>query len=65
MSRTGSPTWIAASPMPGASYMVSNMSSTSLRISAVDLRDRLGDEPQPLVRQDEDVAQGHDARFKG
>ena len=33
--RCGAPTWIAASPTPGASYMVSNMSSTSLRTSAV------------------------------
>ena len=33
--RNGWATWIAASPMPGASYMVSNMSSASLRISAV------------------------------
>ena len=35
ISRCGCATWIAASPMPGASYMVSNMSSASLRISAV------------------------------
>jgi hypothetical protein len=34
MTRLGSPTWMAASPMPGASYMVSNMSSTSLRMPA-------------------------------
>ena len=33
--RNGCATWIAASPMPGASYMVSNMSSASLRISGV------------------------------
>ena len=32
--RFGSPIWMAASPMPGASYMVSNMSSTSLRVAA-------------------------------
>ena len=32
--RLGTPTWIAASPMPGASYMVSNMSATSFFISA-------------------------------
>src|SRR5215204_4563344 len=32
--RKGSPIWIAASPMPGASYMVSNMSSASLRTDA-------------------------------
>ena len=32
--RLGSPTWIAASPMPGAAYMVSNISSTSLRVAA-------------------------------
>ena len=35
ISRTGSAIWIAASPMPGASYMVSNISSASLRISGV------------------------------
>ena len=34
ISRRGCATWIAASPMPGA-YMVSNMSSASLRISVV------------------------------
>ena len=32
--RLGSPIWIAASPMPGASYMVSNMSSTSCLVAA-------------------------------
>src|SRR6201996_527656 len=35
ISRIGCATWIAASPIPGASYMVSNMSSASLRISGV------------------------------
>jgi len=30
----GTPIWIAARPMPGASYMVSSMSSASLRSSA-------------------------------
>ncbi|MGY4599208.1 hypothetical protein ACVWXL_006954 [Bradyrhizobium sp. GM22.5] len=35
ISRNGCAIWIAASPMPGASYMVSNMSSASLRISGV------------------------------
>ena len=30
-TRCGTPIWMAASPMPGAAYMVSNMSSTSLR----------------------------------
>jgi len=34
ITRFGTPTWIAASPMPGALYMVSNMSSTSLRMLA-------------------------------
>ena len=58
-SASAAPTWIAASPMPGASYMVSNMSSTSLRISGVDLLDRLGDQPQLLVGQDDDFAEGH------
>ena len=32
--RLGTPTWMAASPMPGASYMVSNMSATSFFTSA-------------------------------
>ena len=64
ISRSGCATWIAASPMPGASYMVSNMSSASLRISGVDFLDRLGDEPQLLVRQDDDFASGHGGRFK-
>ena len=30
-TRCGTPIWMAASPMPGAAYMVSNMSSTSVR----------------------------------
>ena len=30
-TRCGTPIWMAASPMPGASYMVSNMSLTSAR----------------------------------
>ena len=32
--RSGSPTWIAARPMPGASYMVSSMSSASFSSGA-------------------------------
>jgi len=32
--RRGTPTWIAASPTPGALYIVSNISSTSARTSA-------------------------------
>jgi hypothetical protein len=34
ITRLATPSWIAASPMPGALYIVSNMSSTSLRIPA-------------------------------
>ena len=34
-TRFGTPTWIAARPTPGASYMVSSMSSASVRISSV------------------------------
>ncbi len=30
-TRCATPTWIAARPMPGAAYMVSNMSATSAR----------------------------------
>ena len=40
---------MAASPMPGASYMVSIMSSMSLRTRRIDLRDRLGHELQPRI----------------
>ena len=32
--RLGTPTWIAARPMPGAAYIVSNMSAISARISS-------------------------------
>src|SRR4051794_14406865 len=32
--RCGTPTWIAARPMPGAAYIVSNMSATSARTSS-------------------------------
>ena len=33
-TRLGTPTWIAARPMPGASYIVSNMSAISARSSS-------------------------------
>ena len=33
--RIGTPTWIAARPMPGASYIVSNMSAISVRCASV------------------------------
>ena len=33
-TRRGTPTWMAASPMPGASYMVSSMESMNLRRSS-------------------------------
>src|SRR5215831_12303025 len=33
-TRCGTPIWIAAKPMPGAAYMVSNMSATRRRISS-------------------------------
>ena len=49
--RSGSPTWIAASPMPGASYMVSSMSSASLRSGVVDALDRLGNLAQDRDRE--------------
>jgi hypothetical protein len=32
--RRGSPSWMAANPMPGASYIASNISSISLRTGA-------------------------------
>ena len=57
---------MAASPMPGASYMVSNMSSTSfLRSPRSILATGFGHKPQPLVRKDENFAHGHGPRFKG
>ena len=33
--RLGTPTWMAARPMPGAAYIVSNMSSISVWSSGV------------------------------
>ena len=34
MTRLGTPIWMAARPMPGASYMVSSMSSMRARSSS-------------------------------
>jgi hypothetical protein len=41
-TRLGTPTWIAARPMPGASYIVSNMSATSWRRSSPNSRGSTG-----------------------
>ena len=51
--RAGSPRARCRAP----SYMVSNMSSTSLRMPASTALDRLGLEPQPLVGKLDDFAQ--------
>ena len=45
--------------------MVSNMSSASARNAGVDALDRLGNEPQPLVRNFEDVPQRHSGDVSG
>ena len=63
MSRSGTPTWIAARPMPGASYMVSSMSSASSRISGVTASTGLETSRRLLVRQDDDFTNSHDARM--
>ena len=55
-TRCGTPIWMAASPMPGAAYMVSNMSSTSARSDLSTAFTGVGFQPQPLVGKDEDVA---------
>ena len=48
------PSCVAARPMPGASYIVSNMSSTSARTRRVDVADRLGRLAQARVGMDQD-----------
>ena len=64
MTRRGTPIWMAASPMPGASYMVSSMSSISAPQFGVDRLYRLGFQPQPGVGKDEDVALGHNVDLR-
>ena len=59
--RSGSPTWIAASPMPGASYMVSSMSSASLRDRVVDALDRLGNLAQQGIGKNDERLDRHGA----
>ena len=53
-------TWVAARPMPGAAYMVSNMSSTSFANAGVEHLDRLGLGAQTGVRVLEDLQARHE-----
>ena len=57
--RSGSPIWIAARPMPGASYIVSSMSSASLRNGVVDALDRLGNLAQDGIGKDDERLDRH------
>jgi hypothetical protein len=52
--RRGTPTWIAARPMPGASFV------HEAQQFVVDALDRLADEPQLRVRQGDDVEKSHE-----
>jgi len=54
ISRSGCATWIAASPIPGAAYMVSNMSVGEPAHLRRDFFDWFGDQPQLLVGEDDD-----------
>ena len=57
--RFGTPTWTAARPMPGAAYIVSNMSAISARVSSVDRLDGGRDLAQARIGHFEDGEQGH------
>ena len=53
-------TWVAASPMPGAAYMVSNMSSTIFANAGIEHLDRLGLGAQTRVRVFKNLQARHD-----
>ena len=57
--RSGSPTWMAASPMPGASYIVSSMSSSEVADVVVDALDRLGDLAQQGIGKNDERLDRH------
>ena len=65
--RSGRPTCGAASPTPGAAYMVSIMSSTSRSISGVTSLDGLGRFVENLIAVFEDGSQhpNHDDQRRG
>ena len=56
-TRLGTPTWIAARPMPGASYIVSNMSAIERAQLVVDRLDGRGDLAQARVGDFDDAAE--------
>jgi hypothetical protein len=63
--RIGSPTWIAASPMPGASYMVSSMSSAKPRKLVVDALHRLGNLTQHGIGKNDEGSDRHGRQVIG
>ena len=65
MMRRGSPTWIAASPMPGASYMVASIWSMKRRVVVVDALHRQALLPQERIGKGEDFEVRHGARDIG
>ena len=60
MTRFRTPTCGAARPMPGAWYMVSSMSSISLRTLASTCFTGCGDLLQARIGRDQDGQQGHE-----
>ena len=53
------PSWVAASPIPGASYMVASMSAASARRPSSIASTGLGDPAQPRVGMDQDLSDRH------
>ncbi len=53
------PSCVAASPIPGASYIVASMSSASARISSSTAGDAGGGLAQPRVGMDQDRSDRH------
>ena len=48
-------TWVAANPMPGAAYIVSNMSAINARSASSTTVDRSGFCPEPGIREFENL----------
>ena len=53
------PSWVAASPIPGASYMVASMSSASARTPLVHRLDAGRGLAQPRIGMDQDGSDRH------
>ena len=60
INRLWKSTWVAARPMPGAAYMVSNMSSTCLAKRGVEHLDGLGPGAKTGVRVLKNLQARHD-----